>query len=316
MRIFDTDVADESFGKADFSDIYRKADPREYFRVLCGLDYIIPELAKTTFRSVIEARAASQNAPVKVLDLGCSYGINSALTQYPLDIQRLSRRYACPEMYRVSPEHLKDLDKTYYASWPKQHNSEFYGVDTSIPATAYAKAVGLIKAAVNNNLETGNPSDADRAILQDVDVIISTGCVGYISHRTFAQIFRCRAGAKRRPPLVAAFVLRMYSYDTIAAELSRHGLITEKLEGVTFVQRRISTRHEFDTTLKRLHAMGISPAGKESEGLLHAELFISRTEDAIRRTPINKLVSVTNGNGIPYGRRFRHVEGDEAKLMH
>lgn len=315
MSILSSDVATGKSGKANFDDIYREADSREYYRVLCGFDYVIPDLAKPTFRTLIHSRAATQNEPVKVLDIGCSYGINSALIQYPLDIQRLVRRYSCPQMYGVSSEKMKHLDRHYFSSWPNLCSAEFYGVDISKPATSYAKSVGLIKDAVNTNLEAGRPMEAERAMLRDADVIISTGCVGYISHRTFAQVLQCQTDRTRPPPVVAVFVLRMYSYDAIADELARYGLITEKLEGVTFIQRRFHSQQEFEATIQRLNVLGISPAGKESDGLLHAELFISRTEEAIRRTPINELVSVTSGVERRYGRRFRHVNGNEPKLM-
>ncbi len=316
MSILGTDVAVGSSGKADFDDIYRESDPREYFRVLCGLDYVIPDLAKTPFRSLINARAALQGEPVKVLDVGCSYGINSALVQHPFDIQRLTQRYSCPHMYGVSSDKLKDLDRSYFASWPKLCDAEFIGIDTSRPATSYAKSVGLLKDAVNTNLENSAPNEAERSALKDADLIISTGCVGYISHRTFAQIMRCQTDRRRKPPVVASFVLRMYSFDAVAAELEHHGLITEKVEGITFVQRRFHSRQEMDATIKRLNAMGISPAGKEGDGLLHAELFISRTEEEIRQTPLSQLISITAGQERRYERRFRRISGKEPKLLH
>ena len=339
MSILGTDVAVGSSGKADFDDIYRESDPREYFRVLCGLDYVIPDLAKIPFRSIINARSASQTEPVKVLDVGCSYGINSALVQYPFAIDDLTGRYSCPHMYGVASDRLKELDRNYFAAWPKLCNAEFYGIDTSKPATSYAKSVGLLKDAVNSNLENGTPNEADRAvmrdadmiistgcetypthpvemIMRDADMIISTGCVGYVSHRTFANIMACQTDRRRKPPVVVSFVLRMYSFEGVAAELARHGLVTEKLEGITFVQRRFHSRQEFDATVKKLSAMGISPAGKESDGLLHAELFISRTEEEVRQRPLDKLISITSGAERQYERRFRRISGNEVKLLH
>ncbi len=316
MSILGTDVAVGSSGKADFDDIYRESDPREYFRVLCGLDYVIPDLAKIPFRSIISARSASQTEPVKVLDVGCSYGINSALVQHPFAIDDLTGRYSCPHMYGVASDRLKELDRNYFAAWPKLCNAEFYGIDTSKPATSYAKSVGLLKDAVNSNLENGTPNEADRAVMRDADMIISTGCVGYVSHRTFANIMACQTDRRRKPPVVVSFVLRMYSFEGVAAELARHGLVTEKLEGITFVQRRFHSRQEFDATVKKLNAMGISPAGKESDGLLHAELFISRTEEEVRQRPLDKLISITSGAERQYERRFRRISGNEVKLLH
>ena len=65
-------------GKANFEAIYNRPDPREYFRVLGGLGYAIPDLAKGVIRSLIAAAARyATDRPLKVLDLGCSYGINA-----------------------------------------------------------------------------------------------------------------------------------------------------------------------------------------------------------------------------------------------
>src|SRR5690348_501428 len=66
-------------GKMDFSDLYTSNDPRNYFKYLGQLDYIIPHLAQPIFEQVIRARRQRQDAPVTVLDLGCSYAINGAL---------------------------------------------------------------------------------------------------------------------------------------------------------------------------------------------------------------------------------------------
>ena len=39
--------------KANFDSIYSRPDPREYYRVLYGLDYVIPDLAKGIFRKAM-----------------------------------------------------------------------------------------------------------------------------------------------------------------------------------------------------------------------------------------------------------------------
>jgi hypothetical protein len=84
--------------KANFDAIYRQPDPREYFRVLCGLDYVIPELARVPFTALMKALRRSHGRKLNIADIGCSYGINAALLRYPLDIQRLSGRYATSDM--------------------------------------------------------------------------------------------------------------------------------------------------------------------------------------------------------------------------
>ena len=58
MQEIDTQRFDQlTTFKANFDQIYTAPDPREYYRVLFGLDYVIPELAKPIFRGLIEKRA-------------------------------------------------------------------------------------------------------------------------------------------------------------------------------------------------------------------------------------------------------------------
>jgi hypothetical protein len=313
MKLVSTDIAVGESGKADFDDIYAASDPREYYRVLCGLDYIIPDLSKSIFRSLIKYCSHDREEPLKVLDIGSSYGINSALIEYPLDIQRMLQRYSCPEMYRLTSDRVRLLDRNYFSSWPRRSDTIFYGVDVSKAAISYAKSVGLIEDGVTTNMEISDPTESEKRILGDADMIITTGCVGYVTHRTFERIFECQN--KKRPPLVASFVLRMYSYDDVAAELEKQGLITEKLEGITFVQRRFNSSDEYNSVMSQLSERGVDPAGKEAEGLYHAELFVSRTEEEIKKTPLADLLSVSSGTERRFGRRLRRMENGLPRLM-
>lgn len=291
------------YGKTNFETVYSAPDPREYFRVLVGLGYVIPDLAKGVFRSLINRFDKPSGEFPKVVDVGSSYGINSAVIDYPVDIGRLARRYAQPEVYSLAPETLRVLDRNYFASWPRLSGVHFVGVDTSLPAVSYAQAVGLLDAAVTTNLEQSDPSPDEKDLLRGADLIISTGCVGYVTAQTFRRVLACQRGGL--PPVVASFVLRMYPYAEIEAELSLAGLVTEKLDGITFVQRRISSTNELECTLARLESMGIDPAGKEEDGLLHAELFVSRPVEDVRERSLGELVSITNGANQARGRRFQ-----------
>jgi SAM-dependent methyltransferase len=314
MELGSVETAIANWGKADFDRIYHAADPREYFRVLCGLDYVIPELAKGIFRSLIDYCGAGGARQLKVLDLGCSYGINSALINYPVDLHRLAQRYASPEMYGLSSGEVVRFDRNYFASWPRKDDISFVGIDTSAAAVAYARSVGLLAGGVTTNLEMHDPGEIDVSALRGADLIISTGCVGYISERSFARIMEHQS--RQAPPVVASLVLRMFPYDEIAAELERYGMVTEKLEGITFVQRRFNSSDEFDAAIERLEKLGIDPAGKEADGLLHAELFVTRPRESAENVPLSDIVSVTSGADRRYGRRFRRIDGTGTTLMH
>jgi len=323
MIVHDVARAGVDTGKANFDQIYHAPDPREYFRVLVGLDYIIPDLAKGVFRSLIDYRRReadgvagrrSPGRPVTIVDIGSSYGINAAVINHAPDIERLARRYSAPEMYQLSSDELRLLDRSYFESWPKLTPAHFIGVDTSVPAVSYGQAVGLLDGGVTSNLEEGDPSEAEQRLLRDTDLVISTGCVGYVTERTFRRVIACRRA--KEPPIVASFVLRMYSYDRIADCLAEFGLVTEKLDGMTFVQRRFASQQECSTTVERLTAKGVDPQGKESDGLLHAELFVSRPEREVRRLPLGEIVSITNGERSTRGRRFKRVGDRPAEFVH
>jgi len=58
----------------------------------------------------------------------------------------------------------------------------------------------------------------------------------------------------------------MFEYRNIAETISQYDLATERLDGVTFVQRRFRDAAEFENTLRLIQARGLDPAGKEAEG--------------------------------------------------
>ena len=299
--------------KANFDRIYSKADPREYYRVLYGLDYIIPDLARPVFRALIAAREAAAGRRVRILDVGCSYGINAALARFPVDLARLAQRYAGPEMQGLSIQSLIDLDRHYFRAWPRHTDAEFIGLDASKRAIDYAAGVGLLDVGIAANLEHHQPTPYQADVFSGVDMIVSTGCVGYVTRRTFGHLLaHARPGD---PPWVASFVLRMFSYDEIADMLARHGLVTEKLEGVTFVQRRFHSEDELRATISALEDRGIDPTGKEAEGLYHAELYVSRPAGIARDVPLGSALSITSGGGRPFGRRFRMLDNTDVKLI-
>ncbi len=299
--------------KANFDHIYSEADPREYYRVLYGLDYIIPDLARLIFRGQIAAREAAAGRRVRILDLGCSYGINAALARFPIDLPRLAQRYAGPEMQGLSTRSLIDLDKHYFRAWPRYTDAQFIGLDASKPAIDYATQVGLLDVGIAANLENHEPTPYQAEIFSSMDMIVSTGCVGYVTRRTFRHLLaHARPGD---PPWVASFVLRMFSYEEIANMLALHGLVTEKLEGVTFVQRRFHSEDELRATIAALESRGIDPTGKEADGLYHAELYVSRPADIVRDFPLGSVLSITSGASRPFGRRFHMLNNSDVKLI-
>jgi len=288
--------------KADFSSIYVQPDPRSYFRTLGALGYSIPHLARPIFEQLIEACQRAKGGPITVLDLGCSYGINAALMKYRVSYDQIVERYDSLIQQSLDGDSLMEMDRHYYAAWPKRRDITVIGLDISEPAIRYAQASGALDIGFAADLENDAPSPEMAAALSKADLIVSTGCVGYVTSKTFETLLRCAAG---KVPWVASFVLRMFDYGDIAATLRARGLVTEKFEGASFVQRRFRDEDEMRATLDALAQRGINPVAKEAEGLFHAEFFCSRPEAEIRQQPINKLVSVSSGMNRNYGRRPR-----------
>jgi SAM-dependent methyltransferase len=280
--------------KMDFSDLYTSNDPRKYFQYLGQLDYIIPHLAQPVFDQLIRARRALQDKPVTVLDLGCSYAINGALMKYALDYEALRQRYTAPALEGLNSAELNELDRHFYRAWPQQHPGlRVIGLDISENAVRYAEACGILDRGLSVDLESRDLNAKEAELLAGVDLIVSTGCVGYVTAKTFQRL--ATTFRKGNAPWVASFVLRMFPFDDIAATLAEHGLVTEPYEGATFVQRRFANREEMEATIRAVEARGLDSYGREAEGLYHANLFVSRPAQEIERLPIQKLVTVVSG---------------------
>jgi hypothetical protein len=246
-----------------------------------------------------------------VLDIGCSYGINAAVHRFPLTFSALRARYARREMATLSAEEVERLDRSFYAGWPDTGQARFIGLDVSAPAIRYALSVGLIDRGVAVDLETHALSGDDAAAIRSANVLLSTGCVGYVTEKTYHGLLR----ALSEPPWVISFVLRMFPYERLAETLGEFGLVTERLSGATFVQRRFRDLEEFEKSLAILASHGVDTIGFEADGLFQADLFVSRPAHDVRAAPLDDIVTVTSGRHRSVGTRYVQVESDDG-LQH
>lgn len=258
-------------GKASFDDIYDRPDPREYYARMSELDYRIPELAKPFFQQQIrEYRASARVDAPTVLDIGCSYGVNAALLRFDTTIGDLADHYRTAE--DVDHAALVARDRARLEARDQLPGVRFIGMDAARPALSYAHAAGFVHDTVHADLEAADPTDEQRRTLAAADIVISTGCVGYVTEKTLTRVALAHP---RRRPWMAHFVLRMFSFEPIAAELAALGYRTERAPGV-FEQRRFASDSERTQVLNTLAANGIDTDGQESTGWLLANLYISR----------------------------------------
>jgi carnitine O-acetyltransferase len=261
-------------GKVTLDHLYVQDDPRPYFRALHRLDYCIPQQAKPHFARIIrEYRAATGVEEPTVVDVGCSYGVNALLLRADATIGDLYQRYAGPGTAALDRDELLARDRALVrdnapgVAGPVR----FVGLDSSAPALAYARDAGLVDDAIHTDLERHDPGADERRQLAAADLVVSTGCIGYVGAPTLRRV--AQAGGRR--PWMAHFVLRMFPYQPVTDGLRPLGYETLHVDGL-FRQRRFASPEERSRVLDRLTAIGIDPEGREADGWLYAQLFLSR----------------------------------------
>ena len=275
--------------KADLHHIYNEPDPRAYFRELRKLGYTIPGAAKPIFRRLIDVLRRRQDDPVRVLDIGCSYGVNAALLKHDLSMDELYDHWGQKRFTDASPDEVAEYDRQYFASLDGGEDIEVIGLDQAENAIAFAEEAGLLDDGLAVDLETAPLPDGARDDLTPVDLVTSTGCVGYVTDKTFDRLLP--AVTSGRPSWLANFVLRMFPFEDITRTLDARGYVTEKLDGRTFVQRRFVSTDEQNQVLARLRERGVDPTGKEAAGHLHAEFYLSRPRQDAADLPLGQLLT-------------------------
>jgi carnitine O-acetyltransferase len=269
-------------GKVSLDHIYTQPDPRAYFRTLYELDYRIPQLVKPYFAGVIRGYRDARGVPTPtVLDIGSSYGINAALLKCGTSMDELYERYRAVDLDDAGVDALLARDQKLAASRPGPRRVRFTGLDASGPALGYALRAGFLDDAIHADLEHHEPTAHQLRLLAAADLVISTGCFGYITDRTLSRVTRAHGDGPQ--PWMAHCVLRMFPFAQVAERLAAAGYETVRVERI-FRQRRFASPEEREQVLDTLSAAGIDPTGVETEGWLCAQLHISRPRsDALTR---------------------------------
>lgn len=260
-------------GKTVFDGIYTAPDPRPYCETMQALDYAIPKHAQPMFSELFQNyREQSGKQSVRVLDLGSSYGINAALLQFDLELPELFQRYTSPEAQALSTIELMQRDRDDYSHQPAQQTVDMVGFDISAPALQYAQDVGLIVDAVQANLETDEVTTAQSEQLRNINCIISSGCIGYVTTITLEKIIDACAPYL---PWMGHCVLRMFSLQQLTTLLQARGYEVE-ISPELVPQRRFASSEEQEQVVSRLFEMGIDPTGFEDQGWLYAWLITAK----------------------------------------
>jgi len=292
-------------GKAVLDDIYSQSDPRPYFRALKPLDYTIPKSAHNYFTMIgAHLQSARDKARLGIVDVGCSYGINGALLKLNIPYDELVDNYTASGVAGMEHHSLLKRDRDLFNGVHDQ-GPIITGVDISRPALQYALDAGFIDDRLEANLETEEITDMDRSHLAGKDLVVSTGCVGYVRGSTLCRLVDGIEGASDKPsgrgskdarPWSAHFVLRMFSYDEVSNALAKRGYETIAISGL-FRQRKFISFEEQAQIVDQLKAGEIDPSGLEAEGWFYAQLYVSIPQEdmADARPLIDELNALADG---------------------
>ncbi|MES0213358.1 hypothetical protein NKJ93_30425 [Mesorhizobium sp. M0028] len=257
--------------KYDFTVAYNRRWPHAYFRAHLALDYIIPDRAKPVFEKIFaDYRRVRNKTKIKIIDIGCSYGINAALLRTDLNLDDLYAAYLRPGGSLSRRDEIEH--RAFFHNHGLRDDIQFAGVDPSFRAVRYARDLGLLDVGITADLEARDLTDKERCALADADIVISTGCVGYATERTFAHVYKASAASR---PWVAAFAMHPFSYENIAAALRGFGLETRLVNRFRQRQRRFSAPTERQAILTTMSKLGMEDRLERTTGYIYASCYIS-----------------------------------------
>jgi len=275
--------------KLNLNEVYNLRDPKSYYKMVNRYKYNLPEEAKPYFRQIIDAYCCYESInSLKILDLGCSYGINSAILKFNKTISELYRYYTNPIRFQLSESSCRNLDYTWFHESDFDKNLQFIGLDNAKQAVDYAIESKLIETGIYTDLEKFPLSEIEHANLQDIDLLISTGCIGYITEITFSKIL---PSFKNIDKLWGAiFVLKMFDTSELNKLLTLYNLALVST-GITVKQRKFASIDEKKTMIDFIERRGLRTELERQQNNLFAELFLILPFHLLNQKSIKTLFS-------------------------
>ena len=272
--------------KRDFTDIYTQKFPNDYLKEMKRLDYRIPNKTKPLYLSIAKKIYDKVSRKIKILDIGNSYGINSALMQYDLTMSDL-------DAFFLKKDPSIEQSQEFFEKLSSKDFFEFNQIDISKPALKFSENVNLCKKGICVNLET---DDLSRQELPPSDMIIATGCIGYIGYRAFSNIFEIIKNQKTETisgnpvlrPVFAFSVLRIFDMGEIEKTFDYYDYSLVKIDLPPIRQRKFADLNEKHKTLSLLHDKGIDTKWLEDDGYFYADFYLAnpkKLENQLIATP-------------------------------
>ncbi len=266
--------------KKDFTDIYTQDSPYEYLKEMDRLEYDISDSTKLLYNSIIEQLENTLSRPINVLDLGSSYGINSSLMKYNLTMSELNN------FFLNEPEPTKKEIKQFYEKCTSNDNINFYQIDISEEALKFSEEMNLCERGMNVDLEDEKLNLLGS--LPKMDVVIATGCIGYIGYKAFSNLLRViknresnsnKSETEYTSPIFAFSVLRMFDMNDIEEVFKMHDYSIIKSDIKPIRQRNFSDSKEKTQTISLLQSMGIDTKKYEDNGNFYADFYIAKSKN-------------------------------------
>ena len=264
---------DELVVKKKFTDIYTQKFPDDYLEEMKKLHYRIPDKTKILYLSLAKQLYKKLSRPINILDIGSSYGINSALMKYDLEMSDLNDFFL--------QEDSTNLEQTrqFFEKIPSNDNLNFYQIDISNPAVQFSEDVKLCKKGICVNLETDGLPIKE---LPSLDMIIATGCIGYIGFKAFSNLFELIKKQQTKysqsdidKPIFAFSVLRIFDMEKIRKTFDYYGYSLVRTDLDPIRQRRFSDSDERHQTISLLNSKGIDVKGFEDDGYFYAHFYVA-----------------------------------------
>ena len=259
--------------KKDFTNIYTQKSPNSYLKEMKRLDYRIPDKTKPLYLSIIKHLQKKLSNKINILDIGSSYGINSALMKYDLKMSEL-------DDFFLNDDPTIKQSKQFFEEISFDETLNFYQIDISEPALQFSENIGLCEKGICVNLESEDLHVKD---IPQSDIIIATGCIGYIGYKAFDNLFELikkqqsknDSYTPKREPLFAFSVLRIFDMEKIQKTFEHYGYSLVKSDLKPIRQRRFSDLEEKNKTISLLHDKGIDTKWFEDDGYFYADFYIA-----------------------------------------
>ncbi|MDH3277940.1 MAG: hypothetical protein OEM21_07555 [Nitrosopumilus sp.] len=276
---------DELIVKKDFTDIYTQKFPGDYLEEMKRLHYRIPDKTKPLYLSLAKQLYKKLSRPINILDIGSSYGINSALMKFDLEMSDLD------DFFLQKNRNNLEQTKQFFEKISSNDNLNFYQLDISDNALQFSEDVKLCKKGICVNLETDSLPIDD---IPSLDMIIATGCIGYIGFKAFSNLFELIKKQQTKysesdldKPVFAFSILRIFDMEKIRQIFDYYGYSLVKTDLDPIRQRRFSDSDERNQTISLLNNKGIDEIGFEDDGHFYAHFYV-----ASPKTFENPLISI------------------------